>query len=833
MADPKEIQRLLNELDKAYRRLGEQNPFSRQETDVRKLEAALRGIQARLEAANESFDSISSSIKASLGELRKTNEALNFTAKSFRGISSVVDQLKYDQQGIKELSEKELNTLQEKLKQRLSDLKTSKSLLEIKGKELKGEKAALEEKLKWVKEKLKSDRLSVEVKNKLLDKERQLNRELHKTTDNLNKTRGAYGETLGILDQEESIQQAISDRISFRIRQEEDLTELMGLSGTALEGIDRALNKIGFSRLSSALGIKEAQMGMKELSRSIIEDREKEAQLTDEIEKARGNLSDAQIKAGFGGRALKNLLEQRDTLRESNAQYGGMGGKIAVLKKGIASMGASLIQNFKDPLVIASLILDSMIKGSDDIANIQKAIGINYGAALNLRLELGLAAANSEKLYVTSKDLQKAFTTLTQQTGFVADFSGDTLITFTTLNKQLGLSEDQAGNLALLARTQGEDTEEILSNTVATVSAMNKQEGVAVDVKKVLNEVSSASKSIAGSLGFAPESLARAAREAIKLGLSLSDVDKIAESLLNFESSIEAELEAELLTGQQLNLERARYFALTNDLEGLSKEIANNEEITAAFSSQNRIQQEALAKSLGISRDQLAQMALSQKFASMSAEEFKEAYGETTYEALVTQSASEKFQASIAKVQDILGNIGVILAPIIDGFAAVVGYLAKSKIFAAGLATILAGLAAKSIITAITTIYASLAQIPFGAGLIGASFVVGGLLSTLGAATAMFGDDIISPAQGGSGYGKRTLFGPEGAIALNDNDTVVAGTNLGGGGGSSPSINIAPLVERMDRMNEVLNQILAKEGTVELDGTKVGTALTVGSYKLQ
>ena len=28
------------------------------------------------------------------------------------------------------------------------------------------------------------------------------------------------------------------------------------------------------------------------------------------------------------------------------------------------------------------------------------------------------------------------------------------------------------------------------------------------------------------------------------------------------------------------------------------------------------------------------------------------------------------------------------------------------------------------------------------------------------------------------GYGKRTLYGPEGAIRLNDKDTVIAGTNL-------------------------------------------------------
>jgi len=57
------------------------------------------------------------------------------------------------------------------------------------------------------------------------------------------------------------------------------------------------------------------------------------------------------------------------------------------------------------------------------------------------------------------------------------------------------------------------------------------------------------------------------------------------------------------------------------------------------------------------------------------------------------------------------------------------------------------------------------------AGLIGAG------LTALAMGTA---DDMVSPAPGGSGYGKRTLLGPEGAIQLNDKDTVIAGTNLFG-----------------------------------------------------
>ena len=39
-------------------------------------------------------------------------------------------------------------------------------------------------------------------------------------------------------------------------------------------------------------------------------------------------------------------------------------------------------------------------------------------------------------------------------------------------------------------------------------------------------------------------------------------------------------------------------------------------------------------------------------------------------------------------------------------------------------------------------------------------------------------DDVLSPGSGAGGYGNRVLFGPEGAISLNNKDTVIAGTKL-------------------------------------------------------
>jgi hypothetical protein len=95
------------------------------------------------------------------------------------------------------------------------------------------------------------------------------------------------------------------------------------------------------------------------------------------------------------------------------------------------------------------------------------------------------------------------------------------------------------------------------------------------------------------------------------------------------------------------------------------------------------------------------------------------------------------------------------------------------------------------------------------------------------------GDDVMSEG----GYGKRTLFGPEGAIRLNDKDTVIAGTDLFGKRKSSASTTSSndnsALVAEMQAIKNVLQAILSKEGGVFIDGNKVGSTLALASYKTQ
>jgi hypothetical protein len=99
----------------------------------------------------------------------------------------------------------------------------------------------------------------------------------------------------------------------------------------------------------------------------------------------------------------------------------------------------------------------------------------------------------------------------------------------------------------------------------------------------------------------------------------------------------------------------------------------------------------------------------------------------------------------------------------------------------------------------------------------------------------MKGDDVMSEG----GYGNRTLLTPKGSIALNNNDTVIAGTNLGGKGNPSPTPapqqDLSPLLNEMKALRQEQAKSNSKPTVVEnsMNGTKFGTSVAMNTYKIQ
>ena len=345
-----------------------------------------------------------------------------------------------------------------------------------------------------------------------------------------------------------------------------------------------------------------------------------------------------------------------------------------------------------------ALIVDAFLELDTQTAKVAESLGVSYHEAQGMNKEFSQIAQNSNNIFVTTAGVANSQMELSKILGTNAMFTEEMLITQTALTHQLGLSAETSGEIAKLGLLTGKTSKEIAANVLGQSVAMNAANGTALTEQQILKDVAKLSSSIQLSMANNPIELAKAVQTAKQFGMELSQVDGIANSLMNFEQSIGAELEAELLLGKNINLEKARTAALNNDLATVAEEIAKQAGSAAEFTAMNRIQQEALAKAVGMSKDDLAKSLQDREvLAALGAKEGTalEAYNKLkekglSNEAIATklgdknlanslhqESIQARFAASVNKVKELFVQIADLMLPIVEPIADAVGLMAS------------------------------------------------------------------------------------------------------------------------------------------------------------
>ena len=225
------------------------------------------------------------------------------------------------------------------------------------------------------------------------------------------------------------------------------------------------------------------------------------------------------------------------------------------------------------------------------------------------------ASALANTKFVTGTEVLKTMRDLGEQFHInpVQVFSSEELSRIAQAQKLTGMSAQAAGNLGVQSKIIGKNADTYRDSIAAGANQANRLNHSAVNLSAVQNDVLTTSRAITLSYGKNTEALAKAAGSAAALGMNLQDVENISRNLMNFESSIKSEMQAQLLTGMQLNLAKAREYALNNDLNGVAQEISRQGMDAAKFSHMNYIQQENMAKALGMSREQMSKMLIMQE----------------------------------------------------------------------------------------------------------------------------------------------------------------------------------------------------------------------------
>jgi hypothetical protein len=403
-----------------------------------------------------------------------------------------------------------------------------------------------------------------------------------------------------------------------------------------------------------------------------------------------------------------------------------------------------------------------------NIANLRRNFAASFNEARKLNDGFAFTALKTGDVTANVESLGEANQNINQQLGIQVRYNDDLLVQANALVKRNKLSAEAAAGFSELTLASGVGAEELVKRQSQVTAAVQNSSKVALNFNQVLEEANKTTGLLRVNLGRTPEGIAKAVAQAKTLGITLNEAAQISGKLLDFQSSIEAELEAEVLTGKQLNLEQARFLALQGKTDEAAAEVLKQVGSLAEFQQMNVLQQQALADATGLTVDQLADQVTKQAAINSQKQDGLNIDAEAQAENASALSVQEKLASAVEKLNSILQITGIIVGGILGAIA--------------------------------------FALAPFTGGASLAAFVAGGAALGIGAQAVMDGE---APSSKGP-FTITDSYGATAVTAKGDNVVVSPNVNRGGSGGLDNA--------KMDRMISLLEKIANKNTILQMDG---------------
>ena len=572
-------------------------------------------------------------------------------------------------------------------------------------------------------------------------------------------------------DEQGSLLDTLDEELKKREEIEEATGKNMGVAGKSLGGIQGVLDKVGGGKFGKMLGIDDAmKAGTKEAKR----------------------LSDVKV----GGKA------------------GGIGNQFKVAGKMIGTMGKALSKAL-GPIAIIAELVKGMMQADEQTKELGRSMMMTKNESRKFSSNISAATRSNYQMGITGTKVLENITKVNKQFGFINEFSGETLVSMTKLTYTLKIGEEAAGNLAAAAEATGVNFEDNYKNILAASYELQQQAGTQVDLRAVLEDTGKVTGQIRANFGGNTVEIAKAVTNARLLGTEMGTIAAAGKQLLDFESSITAEMEAELLTGRNLNLERARAAALTGDQVTLQNELAREMGSFSDFSKLNVIQQEALAGAMGMSVDSMSDMLFKQETMGKSAKELRDLGKDELANRLEQKSAQDKMNSAMAELKQVFVDLGTALSPILNLLSV-----------AAGIVSTIVGYT-QDLLGFINPFSDSFGKVDFEASQ--GNNALKGLGKSVG-----IEDGVIGPG------GDLITTSPEDfLIATKDPGEMLNNTTISEGNNkNTPNNPSTQLVQSVDtsKMEKLLESALnRKQSTpvIKMNDVKLGTAVDMGAYSIQ
>jgi hypothetical protein len=196
---------------------------------------------------------------------------------------------------------------------------------------------------------------------------------------------------------------------------------------------------------------------------------------------------------------------------------------------------------------------------------------------------------------------------LAQEFGGLNDVTLQTQLRTNVLAKNLGIGAGEAAKLTGSFARLNDGSQETAQNLIQSTKNLAEQNGLVPS--QVMADVANSAEAFAAYGKEGGTNIAEAAVAAGKLGVTMSQLTGITDNLLDFESSINSELELGAMLGRNINLDRARALAYEGNIGGAVRETLSSLGGIEEFNKMDIFQKREAAKLLGLSVDEFQKMA--------------------------------------------------------------------------------------------------------------------------------------------------------------------------------------------------------------------------------
>jgi len=316
-------------------------------------------------------------------------------------------------------------------------------------------------------------------------------------------------------------------------------------------------------------------------------------------------IKDVEKKMEATNIVVSDLNNQIAELEKKQSELGDQNQHVIDQKRYELAIAEKQLSALKRQATVMSLMYDTLIKLVDAYDKYDKLLadnavkqGISRVQSEKQAIIMQRIVASSTNLVVNLTEALEAVAELNNNLGVMAaEYMPSVAERAAQLSQSIGISATESAQFFATLGEIGNTSLQAQQNMAGVADAAAKAAGVPLG--KVIKDVSGASSNVRTIFRGNTIELIKQAAELRKIGSSLDQAAKSAESLLNFESSVGAELKASALLGQNINFNQSRRLFFEGKIAEGEKALQKELERVGDIDKLNYFQRKALSDLTG------------------------------------------------------------------------------------------------------------------------------------------------------------------------------------------------------------------------------------------